>query len=61
MEATAVDHEEFCDPCARRGMMVMATHDAPRPEGAWAFHCDACLYRLPAELRAMAVPLVVVS
>lgn len=54
-----VDLEELCDPCARKGLRVKATHDAPSPAGPWHFVCLACHYRLPAALKVMAHRLVV--
>lgn len=48
-----------CDVCrAEKGLNVHAVADAPTPWGVWAMLCAACLYRLPAALKAQAVELV---
>jgi len=46
-----------CDVCARKGINIEATHDAPLPSGPWAFVCGACLYRLPEFCKRMATKL----
>jgi hypothetical protein len=60
---TVLDRFPDCDVCARKGIRVEARWDsqALMSRGSWAYFCEACFYRLPAEVKRMAHKIVVVE